>query len=200
MKTLALAVCVFVIACGTATAGGDDAKIKSEIRKICDPVCELRSQDGAFSLLIEAYRQYQSRQIQSDYEARLRAANAMSNERSSLVIASASQGLLTLRAFVVMLAEKERDLRMEELQTQVVNFRSAYSCVRRVDERELGATVPTAIDTRKAAAKLRNFKIIAPGTLAKADLKTSQSISSDAVLLDTPEVTPAEDQVIQSCD
>src|SRR5882724_11860643 len=159
MKMLGLAVCVFVIACGTATAGVDDAKIKSEIRKSCDPVRELRSQDAAFSLLIEAYRQFQSHRIQADYEARLRAANAMNKERGSLVIASSSTGLQTLRAFVVMLAEKERDLRMEELQTQVVNFRSAYSCVRRIDEQELGATVPIAIDTRKAAAKLRNFKI-----------------------------------------
>ena len=200
MKTLALGLCVVFVASVGVAAGVDDARIKSEIRKICDPVCELRSQDGAFSLLLEAYRQFQSRQIESDFEARLKAANSMSEERGSLVIASSSTGVQTLRAFVVMLAEKERDLRLEKLQTQVVNFRSAYGCARRVDEEQLDSPVPTAIDMRKAATKLRNFNVISPGTLASANLRSPEVISASMVLLDAPEVEPAQEQVIESCD
>jgi hypothetical protein len=200
MKALALGLCgVFVVGAAVA-AGVDGANIRREIRKICDPVCELRSQDAAMSLLLEAYRQFQSHQIESDFEGRLKAANAMSQERGSLVIASSSTGVQTLRAFVVMLAEKERDLRFEQLQTQVVNFRSAYGCARRIDEEQLDTTVPTAIDTRKAASKLRNFNIIAPGTLARANFRSPRAISASTVLLDAPEVEPAQDQVIESCD
>jgi hypothetical protein len=200
MKTLVLGVWAVCVASVGVAAGVDDARIKSEIRKICDPVCELRSQDAAFSLLIEAYRQFQSHQIESDFEVRLKAANAMGTERGSLVIASSLTGVQTLRSFVVMLAEKERDLRLERLQTQVANFRSTYGCARRVDEEELGVTVPASIDTRKAATKLRNFDIMAPGTLASANLRTPKSIAANTVLLDAPEVEPAEDQVIESCD
>jgi hypothetical protein len=200
MKALALGLCgVFVVGAAVA-AGVDGANIRREIRKICDPVCELRSQDAAMSLLLEAYRQFQSHQIESDFEGRLKAANAMSQERGSLVIASSSTGVQTLRAFVVMLAEKERDLRFEQLQTQVVNFRSAYGCARRIDEEQLDTTVPTAIDTRKAASKLRDFKIVSPGTLASASRRSPKTISASAVLLDAPEVEPAEDRVIESCD
>ena len=200
MKALALGLCAVLVANICVASGVDNVRIKSEIRKICDPVCELRSQDGAFSLLLEAYRQFQSRQIESDFEGRLKAANAMSQERGSLVIASSSTGVQTLRAFVVMLAEKERDLRFEQLQTQVVNFRSAYGCVRRIDEEQVDTPVPTAIDTRKAASKLRNFNIIAPGTLARANFRSPRAISASTVLLDAPEVEPAQDQVIESCD
>src|SRR5271155_5229468 len=42
-----------------------------------DPILELQNHNSAFSLLIEAFREVQGRIIQNDYEARIKASNAL---------------------------------------------------------------------------------------------------------------------------
>src|SRR6266404_2091602 len=64
----------------------DSSPVSKRITKYCDPVCEVQAQDSAFSLMIEAYRQFQGRQIQLDYEARLRAAAGLGKDADSLII------------------------------------------------------------------------------------------------------------------
>src|SRR6266446_2975753 len=103
-------------------SGPDNGPVSQRIQKYCDPVCELQAQDSAFSLLIEAYRQFQSRQIELDYESRLKAAAGLGAQADSLVIGTTLNSTRTLRAWVEMLAEKERELRLEQLQTRVVSF------------------------------------------------------------------------------
>src|SRR5436309_8332660 len=115
MKTFGRLVATAAIVIVTQTRAAETSD--RELRKLCDPVCELRSQDQAFSLLMETYRQYQCYQIDSDYQTRLRQCAGLSEERGSLVIDSSSSGLRTLRQFVLGLAKAERDLRMQKLET-----------------------------------------------------------------------------------
>ena len=118
IKWLRVAAGVFLLSVAVAYGSGDGSSgVGSRLRKYCDPVCELQSQDAAFSLLLETFRQFQSYQIETDYQNRLRAADGMNEKDGSLVIQTSSQGLQTLRSFVGVLAREERDLRMQKLQT-----------------------------------------------------------------------------------
>ena len=171
-----------------------------QLRKFCDPVCELRSQDQAFSLLMETYRQFQCYQIESDYQTRLRQCAGLSEERGSLVIDSSSSGLRTLRQFVLGLAKAERDLRMQKLETECANFHSAYGCARRIDEDYIGETVPTAVDQRFAAQKLKDYCVVTPGALAKGDIRTAGCVPAGTVLLDAPTVQPDPKRLVESCE
>ena len=174
-------------------------EVASRLRKYCDPVCELQSQDGAFSLLLETYRQFQSYQIETDYQNRLRAADGMNDKDGSLVIQTSSQGLQTMRSFVGVLAREARDLRMQKLQTEVVNFRSAYGCVRKMDEEETGGPVSSRVDLQAAGRKLRNFVILSSGPLARADLRSAKPISASTVLIDAVPVSPNQSEVVEPC-
>ncbi len=128
----------------------DQAVTQSAVQtKPVDPIAELRNQDSAFSLLIEAFRQIQGRIIQNDYEARIKAANALRD--------------LKTRRYVAELAKEERDLRMEKLYHQIGNLNLTYDHTRRDDERALAvADVPVHIDTGHAAKTLMDFVFIAP--------------------------------------
>lgn len=183
-----------------AHAGAERGSVDSRITKYCDPVCELQAQDSAYSMLIEAYRQFQSRQIQIDYEARLRAAAGMSEEHGSLVIQTSLEGVRTLRAWVEALARKERDLRMEQLYTRVANFNTAYACARKLDEELIEADVPTRVDPKSAATKLKSLRIVALGSPAKADFRTVKSTPARKLFLDTQAVEVPPDQLIEPCD
>src|SRR5208283_5166614 len=99
--TLSMLVCTpsFSVESTDQTASQPTAQTKP-----VDPIAELRNQDSAFSLLIEAFRQIQGRIIQNDYEARIKAANALSD--------------LKTRRYVAELAKEERDLRVEKLSTR----------------------------------------------------------------------------------
>jgi hypothetical protein len=144
--TLSMLVCTpsFCIEPTDAPATRPAAQSKS-----VDPIAELRNQDTAFSLLMEAFRQIQGRIIQNDYEARIKAAHALSD--------------LKTRRYVAELAKEERDLRVEKLYHQIGNLNLTYDHARRDDARALAvADVPVHLDTGHAAKTLMDFVFVAP--------------------------------------
>jgi hypothetical protein len=192
---------VLFVCLGVACYGGDESSdVGSRLRKYCDPVCQIQSQDSAFSLLLETYRQFQSYQIETDYENRQRAIAGIRDEDGSLVIASTSKGQQTMRSFMLALARREYDLRMQKLSTEVVNFRSAYGCVRKMDEDEVGEPVNNRVDMRAAADQLKNFVILSSGPLARADLRSARAVPASTVLVDAPPVDPDPRDVIDPCE
>ncbi len=140
-----------------------------------DPIAELRNQDSAFSLLIEAFRQIQARIIQNDYEARIKAANAL--------------GDLKTRRYVAGLAKEERDLRVAKLYHQIGNLNLTYDHTRRDDERALAVTdVPVHIDTGHTAKTLMDFVFIAPTAPDKnGEIKTTTVPARDYLLDKLPD-------------
>jgi hypothetical protein len=184
----------------TNAQGVDASPVSNRITKYCDPVCELRAQDSAFSLLIEAYRQFQSRQIQIDYERRLRSAANLGNQPDSLVIGTTLNSTRTLRAWVEVLAEKERDLRLEQLQTRVVNFATAYQCVRKEDETALEEPVANKGDAPAAARELKTLRMLALGSPVSADFQTVVSRPAASIFLDSPPTEPWQDEVVGPCE
>ena len=139
--------------------------------KSANPLAELRNQDSAFSLLIEAFRQIQGRIIQTDYEARIKAANALSD--------------LKTRRYVCQLAKEERGLRVAKLYHQIGNLNLTYENTRRDDERTLAvADVPVHIDTGHAAKTLMDFVFIAPTTPDKNGEIKTVSVPAKNYLLD----------------
>jgi hypothetical protein len=106
-------------------------------------VRELRNQDEAFSLVLEAYHEVQASLIESGYEARLREASESQNDGTRRVLRD--------------LADLERDLRSDALSRKLEHLRAAYEYGRRDDEREGGIHVPMVVDTTAAASKLTDF-------------------------------------------
>jgi hypothetical protein len=131
-------------------------------------VAELRTQDSAFSLLTETYRQFQNYLIERDYEARLIAAKSIADPK--------------VHRQVIWLAQQERELRDHKLDHQLANLSTTYSYSRASDEREAGQTVPIAVDKKSANDQLRDFVIIAPAA-TEAD-SPAPVIPARAVLLD----------------
>src|SRR5579863_1966681 len=79
-KGLALWVTLTVLICPLSfSAETTDEAVPQPVAQnnSADAVAELRNQDSVFSILIEAFRQIQGRVIQTDYEARIKAANAL---------------------------------------------------------------------------------------------------------------------------
>jgi hypothetical protein len=135
-----------------------------------DPISELRNQDSVFSILIEAFRQIQGRVIQTDYEARIKAANALDD--------------LKTRRRVIVLANQERDLRVKKLYHQLGNLCTTYDTTRRDDERVANVEVPVNIDTTHAAKTLMDYVFIAPAADDKSGEKKTQTIPASNYLLD----------------
>src|SRR5271155_5040174 len=102
-----------------------------------DPILELQNHNSAFSLLIEAFREVQGRIIQNDYEARIKASNALDD--------------LKTRRQVVELAKKERELRVEKLYRQIATLSLTYEGTRRDDSQAVALDIPVHIDTGQAA-------------------------------------------------
>jgi hypothetical protein len=172
----------------------------SKNKILCDPVCELRSQDSAFSLLLEVFRQHQAYRIETDYQYRLQRIAEKQDHDSEFFIESNSEGLKMLRRFVYGLARQERGLRMVKLETQVSNLQAAYSCVRKIDEDYLGEKVAKNLDRRAAQEKIKDLVIIHPDTLAKGDVTHARTVPADLVLLNPP-VGPANDnELVEPCD
>ncbi|MCS7048854.1 MAG: hypothetical protein NZ483_06130 [Verrucomicrobiae bacterium] len=188
-----------VVGIVSGTVAEEKVPASKRVLKYCDPVCELQAQDMAFSLLLEAYRQNKAYRIQSTYEARLNAASAMSEAHGSLLIQSDSEGLKTLRAWVMELAEQERQLAMEELQRDVERLKIAYGCARRADEQQLGLAVPSKVDLPTAAQRLASFNIVAGGKFSGSGLKLMRPSSAQSILLDAAEPNIASEG-IESCE
>lgn len=140
-------------------------------QKQSDPATEIRTQDSAFSLLIESYRQLQNNLIQSDYEARVRAAAQLPDRAG--------------RDHVIALAKTERDLRVRKLCVQLGNMGLAYDYSRRLDEHREGITVPHAVNTDAAAKQLKNFVILVPPD-NDATNYPSEPIPAKVILRDKP--------------
>jgi hypothetical protein len=187
-------------ASSTNVRDADNTSVSHRITRYCDPVCELQAQDSAFSLLIEAYRQFQSRQIQIDYESRLRAGAALGKDADSLVIGTTLNSTRTLRMWIEALAEKERDLRLQQLQTRVVNLSAAYHCARKGDELAIEQTVASKVNTRAAAKQLTTLRMLALGSPAKADFQTVASTPAADIFLDTIAPEPWQEELAGPCE
>ena len=198
--TLAMVVGILGSLMSAARADSERPDVASRITKYCDPVCELQSQDKAFSLLIEAFRQFQSHQIQNDYQTRLRAAAAMGEEKGSLVISTQLEGIRTLRMWVEALAAKERDLRMEQLQSRGTNFRTAYNCARRVDEEEIQTTVANVVDPKGAGEELKTMRVVALGSPTVGGFKVVKAMPAAKYFYDAPAVEVSPDSLIAPCE
>lgn len=198
MKAIKLAMVMMAAGAMAAVSFAGDS-VGAKLRTYCDPVCELRTQDAVFSLLVEAFREYHGYQIEKDYAYRVEAASQINVDRTGFFIEDHSPTMQRLQEFVMLLAGKERDLRVAHLQVQVENLETAYNCVRRRDERSIGQVVPSQVDTRAAAANLREFVIVKPGSLAKADLKNSKPVPATTVLLEPANVPLLPGQTVEPC-
>jgi hypothetical protein len=167
-KGLALGITLTMLAVPLSFSASTD-EVATQI-KTTNPVSELRNQDSAFSLLIEAFRQVQGRIIQNDYEARLKAANALDD--------------LKTRRHVVELVNQERELRLQKLYHQIGNLSLTYDNTRHDDERAANVEVPVHIDTAHAAKTLMDYAFIAPaGKDSSGEIKTT-TIPAKNYLLD----------------
>jgi hypothetical protein len=136
----------------------EEGDVGRRLSRYCDPVCQLRTQDAAFALLLETYRE-----------------------------------------FVAALDGKEKELREARLQVQVENLRTAYNCIRQCDEEKAGQKVPSQVNTREAADRLKEFVIVKPGSAVSADRKNPTSVPAVAVLLDAPKRHLPEGQTVGPC-
>jgi len=177
IKGLALGLTLTMLVCTpsfSAVTKYEDALQPVAQSKSANPVSELRNQDSAFSLLIEAFRQVQGRFIQNDYEARIKAANALDD--------------LKMRRRVVVLAKQERELRVQKLYHEIGNLDLTYDHTRRDDERAAGVEVPVHIDTGHAAKTLMDYVFIAPAASDESgEIKTKTVPASNYLLDKMPE-------------
>jgi len=165
--TLSVLICPLSFSAETA----DEAALPPAIQNNpADAVSELRNQDSIFSILIEAFRQVQGRVIQTDYEARIKAANTLDD--------------LKTRRRVVVLANQERDLRVKKLYHQIGNLCTTYDTTRHDDERAASVEVPINIDTTHAAKTLMDYVFIAPAPSDNSGEKKTQTIPASNYLLD----------------
>jgi hypothetical protein len=173
-KGLALGLTLTMLVCplsySAETQGETPAAQSVASSKSVNPVSELRNQDEAFSLLMEAFRQIQGRIIQNDYEARIKAANALDD--------------LKTRRRVVELANEERDLRVHKLYHQIGNLNLTYDNTRRDDERVANVDVPVHINTAHAAKTLMDYVFIAPATDEKSGEIKTKTVPARDYLLD----------------
>lgn len=167
--TLSISMLVSPLSFSSETQG-DATPQPAAQRRPADPVSELRNQDEAFALLIEAFRQVQGRIIQNDYEARIQAANELDD--------------LKTRRRVVVLASQERELRLQKLYHQIGNLNLTYDNTRRDDERAANVEVPVHIDTAHAAKTLMDYVFIAPVANAKPGEIKTKTVPASNYLLD----------------
>jgi hypothetical protein len=156
----------------------------------------------AFALLIETFRQFRSCQVETDYQTRLRGADTIGSGQGGegWVIESTTPVMLKLREYIRFLAGQERELRMGQIQTQVVNFESAYRCLRRVDEQTIGVKVPSAVDRQAASQKLKEYVIIAEGPLASVKPVEPRAISAQLVLYDAEPAAAIPSLMTEACE
>ena len=133
-------------------------------------VSELRNQDSVFYILIEAFRQLQGRVIQTNYENRIKAANALDDPKT--------------RRDVIISANEERDLPVKKLYHQLGNLCATYYTTRHDDERVANVEVPANIDYTHAAKTLMDYVFIAPAPSDKSDETKTQAIPASNYLLD----------------
>lgn len=132
------------------------------------PAAELHSQDRAYALLSVAYRELQTYLIERDYENRLQAA--------------ATKADAGKRAEITRLAARERDLRLQQLSTNLTNLASTYTHARGEDERRMGVSAPSIVDTAAAARDFHNLVAIVPDRVDDSGQLKTKSIPIDTFL------------------
>lgn len=155
------------------SASGDDPR---DARSSVDVAVELRNQDAALSLLLEAFRQIQSSVIQSDYDSRIRAVGSSRD--------------MEVRRTVAILADIERYLRGRKLEKQVGNLLTTYECARKADEREAGVIVPSVVNLGTAANKLKEFRFI-QGTPPVLEVSVETPVFSSGPVTSSEAARPA---------
>jgi hypothetical protein len=151
--------------------------------KFCDPVCELKSQDAAFTLLVEVYRQHQAFLIESDYQVRLQYLRHP-HDSTQWVIETNSEILRKIRDLIAQLALQERDYRLAKMETQVANFQAAYSCVRKLDEDAIGEKVPKNQDPDVARSAIKNLVVLSSHGIGQQGVKAEPGAPASTVLHD----------------
>jgi hypothetical protein len=174
--------------------------VSTRLQTYCDPVCELQAQDSAFGFLIEAYRQFQAHEIEVNYQSRLKAAAQLGQEPDSLVIGTELNSVKTLRTWIEVLAEKERDLRLEQLQTRIANFKTAYHCTRKAEEISVGQPVASKLDPRLAARELTTLRLLDLGSPVNANFQTVTSRPANSIFLDSAPAEAWADQLVGPCE
>jgi hypothetical protein len=159
----------------------------------------LRTQDRAFALLVETYREFRNCQIESGYQARLRGIAAKATNDTGYVIGVDSDVFRKLQALMLALAGKERELEQAKVQSQVDNWITAYHCVRRREEMETGQSVPSQVDLREAAARLSDFVVIVPQLTLAHTKATPLLLSARRFLLNTPELPLPAGNTVAPC-
>jgi hypothetical protein len=195
---LGLVLCVFAVSSrGTEPLG--QTNCPTGAWRTTTSAQELRTQDRAFALLVETYREFRNCQIESGYQARLRGIEAKATNDTGYVIGVDSDVFRKLEALMLALAGKERELEQAKVQSQVDNWITAYNCVRRREEMATGQSVPSQVDLREAATRLNDFVVIVPQlTLAHTKAKP-QLLSARRFLLNTPELPLPAGHAVAPC-
>jgi hypothetical protein len=150
--------------------------------------------------VIEAYRQFQSRQIQIDYESRLRAAAGLGKDADTLVIDAKLNSAQTIRSWIEVLADKERQLRLQQLQTRVANFTTAYHCARKGDEEAIQETVANKVDVYAAAQQLKTLRVLTLGSPVSTSFQEVASTPAADIFLDSTPVPVRPEDLVGPCD
>ena len=180
-------------------ANGSGGAVGVRIPGQSEGVRALRNQDRAFSLLVEAFREVRCQQIRSECDTRLRAAAAVGELKSGLVIETKLRSLEMLQALLLRVGEHECAGGMQQVATQVDRMQVAYECARRLDVEELGAPVDSAVDLRGAAKQLDQYVVIGskdPYCLSTGDFAL---IPAGMVLYDAPPSELPVETTLERC-
>jgi hypothetical protein len=111
-------------------------------------VAQLRSQDNAFALMMEAYRQIQSLMIEADYDKQVKLAQAIPNPAD--------------RDRVLKLIQQDYDDRLAKLEETLKNFGGAYDTTRQELQVQAGQQLVSQTSPEEAHQQLRRFRVFTP--------------------------------------
>lgn len=167
MKTKGFRVAVYCCLVAVSAMAADKTTMSRQTGERPAVVAKMKTEDSAFALLIESYRQLQHHNIESDYQQRLAAAAQLDSP--------------VRQAEVRELARKERDLRLEELKNRSGSFDALYS-----NSRPASADAgPSEADTEAAAKKLESFVAIR-AVNTHSEEPTTEVVPASVVLRKTP--------------
>jgi hypothetical protein len=160
----------------------------------------LRSQDWAFSLLVETYREYRTNQIEEDYGKRTVAIgnlNRLTDEAP--VIHVQLRFVQELQKILGNVAVADRGRGLQGVHTQVANLLTAYDCARKHDEEVLGVKVNKNVNTRVAARELKQYVAARPDLLA-GNIAQTPTQPATTVLRDEPAVPADPNMLAETCE
>jgi|YelNatPaOPRAMG01_1025707.scaffolds.fasta_scaffold04522_8 hypothetical protein len=168
--------------------------------RVCDPVCQLKAQDWAFSLLVETYREYRSNQIEADYQNRRLVIAKLSHLPDDVpVIHAQLRFVQELQKILGEAATADRGRELQLVHTQVANLLTAYACARKHDEQNLGVKVEPNLNPQRAARELKQYVASRPN-LVTGNLSQVQPEPASAVLRDEPAVPADPNLLAEPCE